>query len=82
MDLREVCLLRTRLRQVNVEFSALLRSGAGEGRFVRMNELKAERKVLMALMAREAAVGSRRHSVSRQQPTGGVPLQGAEVTAG
>jgi hypothetical protein len=82
MDLREVCLIRTRLRQVNVEFSALLRAGSSEGRFVRMSELKAERKALMALMAQALVSGSRRHPVPRQHPSVGVALQATEGTAG
>ena len=44
MTSRDVCLMRTRLRQVNVEYSALVRDGSGEGRFVRMEELRRERK--------------------------------------
>ena len=51
MNSREASLLRTRLRQVNIEYSALVRDRAGEGRFVRMGELKAERAELMALLA-------------------------------
>ena len=67
MNSRDVCMLRTRLRQVNVEYSALVRAGAEKGRFVRMSELKAERRALMDLMA-EGAAGARRPPVSRQQP--------------
>jgi len=67
MNSRDVCMLRTRLRQVNVEYSALVRARAGEGRFVRMSELKAERSALMDLMA-EGAAGARRPLLSRQQP--------------
>ena len=43
--------LRTRLRDVNVEFSSLLKNKSGEGRIVRMTELKSERATLMALLA-------------------------------
>ena len=67
MNSRDIFMLRTRLRQVNVEYSALVRERAGEGRFVRMSELRAERRALMDLMA-EGATGARRPPVSRQQP--------------
>jgi hypothetical protein len=50
MDSREASLLRTRLRQVNIEYSALVRDRTGKGRFVRMGELRAERRALMALL--------------------------------
>lgn len=43
--------IRTRLRDVNVEFSALVKDKSGEGRFRRMHQLKAERAELMALLA-------------------------------
>jgi hypothetical protein len=67
MNPYDTSMLRTRLRQVNVEYSALVRERSGEGRFVRMGELRAERRALMALMA-EGATGVRRPLVSRQQP--------------
>lgn len=47
MSSREAWLLRTRLRQVNMEYSALVRDRSGEGRFVAMAELRAERRALM-----------------------------------
>ena len=50
MDSREICLLRTKLRQVNMEYSALVRDRTGERRFVRMGELKTERRALMNLL--------------------------------
>ena len=50
MNSLEAILLRTRLRQVNIEYSALVRDRTGEGRFVRMGELRAERRALMALL--------------------------------
>lgn len=81
MDLREVCMIRTRLRQVNVEFSALLRAGSGEGRFVRMNELKAERKALMALMA-QGSTSWRRQPITRQQSPSSALQQGTEGATG
>jgi len=50
MSLREIA-LRTKLRELNIEYSALVRSKTGEGRFVRMGELTVERRGLMALIA-------------------------------
>jgi hypothetical protein len=65
MSLREIA-LRTKLRELNIEYSALVRSKTGERRFVRMGELTLERRGLMALIAenqfqlgRTAAVGRR-----------------------
>jgi hypothetical protein len=42
--------LRTRLREVNMEYSALVRDRTGDRRFVRMAELRAERSALMQLL--------------------------------
>ena len=50
MSSREVSLLRIRLRQVNIEYSALVRDRSGERRFVRMAELRAERRAVMLLL--------------------------------
>ena len=36
MNLREIAMLRTKLRDLSIEHSALVRSKTGEGRFVRM----------------------------------------------
>ena len=44
--------LRSRLWDVNIEYSALVKSKT-EGRLARMAQLKAERKTLMALLAGE-----------------------------
>ena len=51
MNPGEIALLRTKLREVNIEYSALVRKKAGEGRFVRMGELRLERRALMTLIA-------------------------------
>lgn len=67
MNPSDASMLRTRLRQVNFEYSALVRDKSGEGRFARMSELRAERRALMTLMA-GGATGVRRPLVSRQQP--------------
>jgi hypothetical protein len=50
MSSRETFVLRTRLREVNMEYSALVRDRARERRFVRMAELKAQRNALMQLL--------------------------------
>jgi len=47
---RERARLRTRLRQVNIEFSALVRNASEEGRFVRMTALRIERRTIMSLL--------------------------------
>jgi hypothetical protein len=50
-DAGDIAVLRTKLRGVNVEYSALVRRSAAQGRFVRMAELRTERHALMALIA-------------------------------
>ncbi len=50
----EIAVLRTRLRDVNMEFSALVRTKGGEDRFLKMDELRARRQALMALIAKTA----------------------------
>ena len=50
MDSREICLLRTKLRRVNMEYSALLRDKTQERRFVRLGDLRTERRALMNLL--------------------------------
>ena len=47
---RERARLRTRLRQVNIEYSALVRNWSEEGRFVRMIALRTERRTIMSLL--------------------------------
>jgi len=51
MNGSDAWLLRRRLWQVNVEYSALVRKNAGEGRFVRLAELTSERHALMRVIA-------------------------------
>lgn len=78
MNASGVSALRTQLRQVNLEYSALVRERSGEGRFVRMGELRAERRTLMALMAARAK-GACRPLASpqqRQAPVDAIPLVG------
>jgi hypothetical protein len=57
MSPSELFAIRTRLRNVNVEFSALVKDKSGEGRFRRMHELKSERAELMALLAGDGLSG-------------------------
>src|SRR5262247_2060362 len=54
MNSRETFLLRTKLRQVNMEYSALVRDRTSEKRFVRMDELRIERRALMNLLFDDA----------------------------
>jgi hypothetical protein len=52
MHRNEMGVLRTQLRDLNIEYSALVRAAGGdEARSVRMAELKARRGVLMARIA-------------------------------
>jgi len=53
MNVSEIAVLRTKLRALNIEYSTLVRSKTGEGRFVRMAELRVERRELMALIAED-----------------------------
>jgi hypothetical protein len=50
MSSRECARLRTRLRQVSIEYSALVRNRSEEGRFVRMTALRIERREIMSLL--------------------------------
>ena len=50
MNCRERARLRTRLRQVNIEYSALVRNRCEEGRFVRMTALRIKRRAIMSLL--------------------------------
>jgi hypothetical protein len=52
MHVEEIAVLRTRLRDVNMEYSALVRKRGGEDSFVKMDELRARRQALMALIAK------------------------------
>jgi hypothetical protein len=46
-------MLRTKLRELNIEYSALVRSKTGDDRFARMGKLRVERLGLMALIAED-----------------------------
>lgn len=45
--------IRRKLRELNLEYSALLRDRFGEGRFARMAKLRAERNALVAMIAEQ-----------------------------
>ena len=47
----ELNAIRRKLRELNLEYSALLRDRFGEGRFARMAKVRAERNALVALIA-------------------------------
>jgi hypothetical protein len=51
MDSRKTSALRTRLRDVDVEYSALVRNKSREGRSVRMAQLRNERAALITLLS-------------------------------
>jgi hypothetical protein len=61
MQAPQTFLLRTKLRQVNMEYSALVRDRAGERR-VRMDELRTERLTLMNLLFGGDGANSRPHA--------------------
>lgn len=50
-DAGDIAVLRTTLRGVNIEYSALVRCRAVENRFARMAQLRTERHALMARIA-------------------------------
>ena len=50
MNATELSTIRTKLRAVNVEYSALVREKHRTGRFIRMEALKTERQTLTALL--------------------------------
>lgn len=53
--MREIAALRSKLREINIEYSRFLRKGAAEEKLARMGELRAERRGLMALIAQANA---------------------------
>jgi hypothetical protein len=77
MNSRERARLRTRLRQVNIEFSALIRDRASEGRLVRIAALKNERQAIMSLLFDREHSEQRVVPLRKQNPTVGV-LHAAE----
>jgi len=76
MNSRERARLRTRLRQVNIEFSALIRDRA-EGRLVRIAALRNERQAIMSLLFDREHYEPRVVPLGKQKSTAAV-LQAAE----
>jgi len=75
MNRREMALLRTKLRDINIEYSMLVRGKTAEGTLVRMEALRVERRAVMALIA------ERRLHDSACSP-GAVSLAGAGIDSG
>lgn len=71
----EIARLRTQLREVNIEYSALVRGKGGDNRFVRMDELKVRRLALMALIAKSA------RELAPRAAAAGAPMEGAAQAA-
>jgi len=57
MTRTDLIAIRRRLRDVNIEYSGLVRNKLGESRFVRMEELKAERETLVGLIVQNEKSG-------------------------
>jgi hypothetical protein len=51
MNRGEIALLRTKLRELNIEYSALVRRKAEQLRLARLGELRVARQALMTLIA-------------------------------
>jgi hypothetical protein len=60
MHRNDICVLRTQLRELNIEYSALVRKAAGETCAARMDELRVRRRLLMSLIAEAATVSPAR----------------------
>ena len=77
MNSRERAQVRTRLRQVNIEYSALVRNRSAEGRFFQMTALRFERRVIISLLfGGERAEG--RIAIARQEKAPVATLLAAE----
>jgi hypothetical protein len=57
MTRTDMIAIRRRLRDVNIEYSGLVRNKLGASRFVRMEELKAERETLVGLIVENEKSG-------------------------
>jgi hypothetical protein len=57
MTCTDLIAIRKRLRDVNIEYSGLVRNKLGESRFVRMEALKAERETLVGLIVQNEKSG-------------------------
>ena len=70
--MREIAALRSKLREINIEYSRFVRKGAEE-RLARLGELSAERRGLMALIAQALAcadIGERDLTATQISRTG------------
>src|SRR5262245_36912806 len=74
MNSRELMVLRTKLRELNMEYSALVRAKMGEGARARMEALRVERRAVMLQIA-DRRLQDSVHSV------GAVSLEGSEIGA-
>jgi hypothetical protein len=63
----ELSAIRAKMRAVNVEYSALVRAQPTQEQLARMDELRANRRVLMALMLGKLGQPSQQHKVSLLQ---------------
>ena len=79
MNRSEIAVLRTKLRALNFEYSALVRGRTGEDTCVRMEELGAERRALMALIAQQRLEGVKHHTPVASL-AGALSLAGSEKT--
>ena len=70
MNPGEIALLRTKLRELNIEYSALVRRKAEQRWLARLGELRVERQALMTLIAkaRGRETGERLRAASAQGP--------------
>jgi hypothetical protein len=75
MNRSKIAVLRTKLRELNIEYSALVRGKTGEGGFLRMGELRVERQGLMALIAAERVHDLERH-IAVSSSAGAVSVAG------
>src|SRR5262245_27343807 len=75
MTRTDLTAIRRRLRDVNIEYSGLVRNKLGESRFVRMEELKAERETLVGLIVQNEK--SRLPAVGAVLCPGSSPLHAA-----
>src|SRR5262245_44329475 len=79
MSRSEIAVLRTKLRALNIEYSALVRGG-GEDRCVRKEVLRVERRALMALIAQQQRDNRERHAAVGNL-AGALPLADSEIDA-
>jgi hypothetical protein len=75
MNGMELTVLRTKLRELNIEYSGLVRAKTREGALVRMEELRVKRRAVMSLIAKRRLQDSV-HSA------GAVSLAGKEIDSG